>query len=258
MAKYLDSDGLTRVWGKITARVDSLKAVATTEADGMMSSEDKTNLDACVDTKLSTTEKEWVESQLFNKLFVGTITANPSSHVFSGESKTVTFTLTTKYDGALVDLDSVPSGWTKTATGTYTKTATITSTTGSTVGSGAVTCVYNGNSKSAGNVNCSNVKYSYYYLSKETSLSAFPTSGLVQLSTSNSINGDKTIDVKEDGQYVYFIIANTSKLNNVQQLGLDYLQSKTGTSLVRTDYGTYTVFRSANSMAAGSQKVTIS
>jgi len=44
----------------------------------------------------------------------------------------------------------------------------------------------------------------------------------------------------------------------VQQLGLDYLSDKAGASVTRTNYGTYKVYRSANSMAVGSQTVTIS
>lgn len=236
--------------------------LATTEIDGLITAEDKTNLDACVETKLSASEKSWVEDQLFNTLFTASISASPSSSVFSGKDITVTYTLTTKYDSTNVDLDSVPSGWTKSSTGVYTKTGTITSSTGSSINSGSVTCTYNKRSKTASAASSSNIKYSYILTSTASSLTTsdldtIATSG-TQISTNNTITGDKTINITTDKSYVYFVIANTSTLKNVQQLGLDYLENKTGTSLVRTGYGTYKVYRSANSMAVGTQTVTIS
>jgi len=259
-AKADASDTYTKT--EVDAKDTALKATATTTTDGMMSSTDKTNLEACVETKLSATEKEWVASQLFNKLFVGSISASPSSKTYEGSDYDVTFTLTTKYDGELVDVDAVPSGWTKTATGTYTKTATATSSTGSSIGSGNVTVTYQGNSKSIGGASCSNVKDSYILLSTASALTTADLDGIAtngtKLNSGNSVTGNKTIDVTVDSSYVYFVISNTSSLKNVQQLGLDYLSDKAGVSLSRTNYGTYKVYRSANAMAVGSQSVTIS
>lgn len=236
--------------------------MATTDASGVMSKEDKTNLDACVETKLSSSEKAWVEEQLFNTLFTATISASPSSSVFEGKDITVTYTLTTKYDGNNVDLDSIPSGWTKSSTGVYTKTGVITSSTGSSINSGNATCTYNERSKTANAASSNNIKYSYILTSTASSLTTsdldtIATNG-TQISTSNTISGDKTINITTDKSYVYFVISNTSTLKNVQQLGLDYLEDKVGTSLTRTDYGTYKIYRSANSMSVGTQTVTIS
>lgn len=240
--KYLDSAGVTYLWGKI----DDTYLKKTDES---------------LDNIPSAAEKQWIADQLFAKLFTCSISASPSSTTFAGSNVTVTFTLTTKYDGTTVDIDSVPSGWTKSATGTYTKTGTITSTTGSSINSGSVTCTYNGNSKSAGAAYCTNIKDSYILLADKESLTtsdldSIATNG-TKINSNNSITGDKTISLTSEA-YVFFVISNTSSLKNVQQLGLDYLQSKTGTSVTRTNYGTYTVYRSANKMAAGSQTVTIS
>lgn len=206
---------------------------------------------------LTTAEKSWIEKQLFDSLFTCTITASPSSGVYP-DNTSVGYTLTTKYDGTLVDLDSVPSGWDKTGTGTYVAYYDVTDTTGSSISSGSVTCTYNGSSKTASAASYTNIKYSYIYYSAAESLTEFPETGLTQLSTSNNISGDKTLTIDADGKYVYFIIANTSILNNVQQLGLNYLQDDGGTALTREGYGTYTVYRSANAMSQGTQTVTIS
>lgn len=216
-----------------------------------------------VDAKdLTAAEKSWVADQLFNKLFTGSISASPSSKTFVGASYNVTFTLQTKYDGALVDVDAVPSGWTRTATGTYTKTVTATSSTGASVSSGSVSVTYNGNSKTIGGASCTNVKDSYILLSTSEALTQDDLDGVatngVKINSGNSVSGDKTINVTEEGSYVYFVISGTSSLRNVQQLGLDYLSDKTGTQMTRTGYGAYKVYRSANSMSVGEQSVTIS
>lgn len=210
---------------------------------------------------LTTAEKSWIEDQLFDSLFTCTISASPSSGVYSGTDSTVTYTLTTKYDGTLVDLDETPSGWTKSSTGTYTKTATVRNSTSASINSGSVTCTYNYKSKTASAAYYTNTKYSYMYYSQNESISALDDvladPSIVQLSTSNNISGSKTLDISGNDLYVYFIIANTSKLNNVQQLGLDYLQDKTGTTLTSDALGTFTVYRSANAMSEGTQTVTI-
>jgi len=248
--EYIYANSKWEILGEYKSDVD-LSDYVTTE-----------QLESATSTALSEAEKEWVEDQLFAKLFTGSITASPSSVNFAGSSVTVTYTLTTKYDGTLVDLDSVPSGWTKAGTGTYTKAATISASTGSSINSGSVSCVYKGNTKTIGAAGCTNVKDSYILLSTATALTtsdldSIATNG-TKINSGNSIAGDKTISITAAGSYVYFVIANTSTLKNVQQLGLDYLSDKAGASVTRTNYGTYKVYRSANSMAVGSQTVTIS
>ncbi len=214
-----------------------------------------------VKNALSDTEKKWIADQLFAKLFTGSISASPSSSVFSGSDISVTFTLSTKYDGVAVDLDSVPDGWTRTTTGTYTKTGTINSTTGSSISSGSVNCVYNGNTKSVGGASSSNIKYSFYIESTAESLSSTDLDALVdstaaKISTSNSLSGDKKYTMSADG-YLYFVIANTSSISDVQAMNVSILQSKTPVNISRTNYGSYKVYRSAAKLGAGEQSFTI-
>ncbi len=214
-----------------------------------------------VKNSLSDAEKKWIEDQLFEKLFVVAISANPSSSVFSGSSIAVTFTLTAKYDGSLVDLDEVPSGWTKTAVGTYTKSGEITSTSGSSINSGSVSCKYNGNSKTASAAYSNNTKYSFYIESTAESLSSTDLDALVdstsaKISTSNSLAGDKKYTMSADG-YLYFVISNTSSISDVQAMNVSILQSKTPTNITRTNYGSYKVYRSAAKLGAGEQSFTI-
>lgn len=219
------------------------------------------NKKLAVKNAISDAEKKWIADQLFAKLFTGSISAAPSSHVFAGEAKDVVFTLSTKYDGAAVDCDEVPSGWSRTGVGTYTKTVQITSATGSSVTSGGASCKYNGNSKSIGAASCTNTKYSFYIESEKESLTAEDLNAIVdstaaKISTSNSIAGDKKYTMKSAG-YLYFVVANTSSLSDVQAMNVSILQSKTPVSLVRTDYGTYKVYRSGAKLGAMEQSFTI-
>lgn len=250
-----------------TEAVNEVIIGAATKAEaGLMTASDKAKLDNLnADTALSTAEKEWIEKQLFDSLFTGSISASPTSVVDT--TATVTFTLTTKYDGTLVDLDSVPSGWTKESTGTYTKTGSVTDSTGASINSGSVTATYKGNSKTIAAASCTHIKKSYIYVSKTTP--TYSDLGTIKLKgtvlnngTSNSITGDKTVTITEDGQKVYFIISNTSILNNVQQLGLDYLASKAYFQLSQTSgkasLSDYKMYVSANTMAVGTQTVTVS
>lgn len=214
-----------------------------------------------VKNPLSDAEKKWIADQLFAKLFTGSISAAPSSHIFAGAAKDVVFTLSTKYDGKAVDCDSVPSGWTRTGVGTYTKTVQITSSTGSSVTSGGVTCVYQGNSKSVSAAYCTNTKYSFYIESTKEALAADDLNAIVdataaKISTSNSITGDKKYTMKS-AAYLYFVVSNTSSLSDVQAMNVSILQSKTPVSLVRTDYGTYKVYRSGAKLGAMEQSFTI-
>lgn len=214
-----------------------------------------------VKNAISDAEKKWIADQLFAKLFTGSISAAPSNHVFAGADKDVVFTLSTKYDGKAVDCDSVPSGWVRTGVGTYTKTVQITSATGSSVTSGSVTCVYQGNSKSVSAASCTNTKYSFYVESTKESLTAEDLNAIVdataaKISTSNSITGDKKYTMK-GAAYLYFVVANTSNLSDVQAMNVSILQSKTPVSLVRTNYGTYKVYRSGAKLGAMEQSFTI-
>lgn len=210
---------------------------------------------------LSNSEKRWIEDQLFNKLFVASISANPSSGTFNGANVTVTFTLTTKYDNQVVDLDTVPAGWTKTATGTYTKVGNVTADTGSSINSGSVNCTYRGRSKNAGAASYTNIKKSYLLLSTKDSLVASDLTNLDQvgvattINNGNSVAGSKTVNVTEAGSYAYFIIANTSSVSSITQFNQNFVN--TPTSLVRTGFGSYKVYRSKLALGVGTQTVDI-
>lgn len=292
-SKYLDYFGLEYFWEKVQSYIDdaddALSSQLTTSSSDSsitVTVDDITGTDIVVNiddstikqddynqlyvvNALSDTEKGWIEEQLFDSLMVVTIsrTSPTTSYViFSGSSVTVTWTLTATYDGTLVDLDTVPTNWTWTATGTYTYSTTISSTTGSSVSSGSVTCYYTPSStqfsKTASSVSYTNVKYSYIYCTTDESLSSlddidFDTDATMMntSTTSNTISGSKDITFTA-GQYAYFIVANTSSLSSVTQLGLTWINSGY-TSMTRTNYGTYKVYRSINSMSAGTQSVTV-
>lgn len=290
--KYLDYDGLKHFWENVQDYVDdgdtsvtvqssdnSITVVKNYDADSD-GDVDGINIQVNIDNStikqdddnqlyvvnaLSDGEKGWIEEQLFDTLFTCTISRSATYVIFLGSSTTVTWTLTTTYDGDPVDLDEVPSGWTRTGTGTYTKTSTISSTTGSSVSSGSVTCYYTPSStqfsKTASSVSCTNVKYSYIYCTTDESISSldsvdFDSATMMNTSTAtNTISGSKSITFEAD-QYAYFIVANTSSLSSVTQLGLSYINSSYS-SLTRTNYGTYKVYRSINAMGAGTQSVTV-
>lgn len=210
---------------------------------------------------LSDSEKRWIEDQLFNKLFSASITANPSSGTFNGANVTVAFTLTTKYDGKPVDLDALPSGWTKSATGTYTKTGTVTADTGSSINSGSVNCTYKGRSKNANAAYYTNIKKSYLMLSTKDALAASDLTNLDQagvataINSGNNVAGAKTVTVTTANSYAYFIIANTSSVSSITQFNQNFVNAPT--SLVRTGFGTYKVYRSKLALGVGTQTVDI-
>lgn len=210
---------------------------------------------------LSDSEKRWIEEQLFNKLFVATISANPSSGTFNGANVNVAFTLTTKYDNKVVDLDVVPEGWTKSATGTYTKIGNVTADTGASISSGSVNCTYNGHNKTAASATYTNVKKSYLMLSTKDALAAadltnLDTAGVATaINNGNNVAGTKTITVATENSYAYFIIANTSNVNSITQFSQNFVEAPT--SLVRTSFGTYKVYRSTLALGVGVQTVEI-
>lgn len=210
---------------------------------------------------LSDSEKHWIEDQLFNKLFVASISANPSSSTFNGANVTVTFTLTTKYDNKAVDLDAVPEGWTKSAVGTYTKVGSVTANTGSSISSGFVSCTYNERRKTASSATYTNIKKSYLMLSTKYALSAADLTNLdtvdvaTVINNGNNVAGTKTITVTTANSYAYFIIANTSNVNSITQFNQNFVDSPT--SLVRTNFGTYKVYRSTLALGVGVQTVDI-
>lgn len=221
-----------------------------------------------VDYPLSETEYNWIAEQLFDELFTVSISSssdNSNGHWFEGESYTVTFTLTCKYDGTLVDPTSISSSstWTQTSTGTYTTTKTVTSSSSS-VSTGTTTCYYSIGSKSTSG-SWTSYKHSYIYLSTDEEFDTSLTIEQIEAdentitmnSSNNSISGDYTITITETGQYVYFIIASTCSLSSVTQLGLNYLQDGY-TSFTDDSYGTYKVYRSSVSMSEGSQDITVS
>lgn len=53
--------------------------------------------------------------------FAVTTSGSATLYTDANSSTTLAVTVTTKFDGEAVDCDSVPTGWTRTATGTYTK-----------------------------------------------------------------------------------------------------------------------------------------
>lgn len=222
---------------------------------------------------LSDIEKSWIEDESFDTLFTVSISRDSSYYVYSGESYTVTFTLTCKYNGELMKLYSTPSGWTYSSTGTYTKEVTVSSSTGSSVSSGSVTCMYDeDSSKTASSISVTNVKYSYVVYSSDETLSEDTLTDLINndsntqtLNTSTSsntiANENYTLTVPEDGDYVFFAISNTSSLSDVKQAGVSVLSTDTSVSplsVTYTNYGTYTVYRSASAQLAGDRSVTIS
>lgn len=224
---------------------------------------------------LSDNEKYIVEKNTFDAFFTAKITYSSDASttsgaysVFDGSSYAVTWTLTTSYsdkDGntSKVDLKSVPSGWTRINIGVYTKTTTVSKTTGASFNSGSVTCDYNtGNNTFTSTVSAVthyNVKYSYIYCTTESSISSLDDLDFLSMTkmntgTSNTISGSKSINFAA-GQYAYFIVANTSNVSSITQLGLNYINSVS--YMERTNYGTYKVYRSINSMGAGTQSVTV-
>lgn len=74
----------------------------------------------------------WVMQQMQGELyeqamakFVVTTTATGDSYISDvSASTTMTVTVTVKFDGSSVDADTTPTGWTRTALGTYTKSIT--------------------------------------------------------------------------------------------------------------------------------------
>lgn len=220
-----------------------------------------TGSEFAVKNPLSDAEAKWIADQLFAKLFTCSISASPANSVFAGTPIDITFTLSTKYDSKAVDLDEVPTGWNRTAIGTYTKAGQITSSTGGSINSGSVSCKYQGNTKTASAASAGNTKYSFYIESNKEALTAEDLNAIVdstaaKISTSNSITGDKKYTMKS-AAYLYFVVANTSNLNDVQAMNVSILQSKTPTQITRTNYGTYKVYRSGAKLGAMEQSFTI-
>lgn len=215
-----------------------------------------------VNNALSNSEKALIEGQLFNAEFTAVINANPSSISYAGKEVIVTYTLTTKYGANAVDLDSVPTGWTRTAVGTYTKSATVGTDTGSSISSGVVACSYKSRNKNSNSAGVSIYKPSYVLYSDKESLTADDLTNLATagtlLSADNNVKANgKSIQAKTAGQYAYFCISNTSSISDVQQLGASILQNKSGVALDRTNYGTYKVYRTANALGTQALSVNI-
>lgn len=194
------------------------------------------------------------------------ITCSDDVVVYQGEEYTITWTLTCKYNDQLVDLDEVPDGWTQDSTGVYTKTDTITESTGSSISSGDIDCVYADYNITVSSISCDIVIPSYIFFSDSEELDDSQlTSGIadngieINVDNTNAISDDVTFTVPEDGMYVYFAISSTSSINDVLQSKFSYLSTDDTfpQSLTRENYGTYTVYRSANVMSAGEQQVTI-
>ena len=95
-------------------------------------------------------------------------------------------------------------------------------------------------------------------LTEETLIQLICNGGTV-ISSDETIAGDYTIEVPEDGNYVYFVIAEAATLNSVTQIGLNYLSTDEifPQTIDIANCGTYTIYRSANAMSAGSQLITI-
>ena len=221
-------------------------------------------------------DEEDTDSDLDEDLFTVSVTASTSNYLFQGEDDTITFTLRATYDGTAVDLDSVPSGWTRARTGTYTKTQTITKETESNLSSGSVSCTYEGMTKTASAATCVVVKWSYAFGSSATSIddcdeiaelfaNATDEDALAELDVtilnetttqSNDITGTHEVTT-DKGEYVYFCISPTSEIDSITQMGLSFIDSDYKESYSDDAYGTYTIYRSTVTMGAVTQSIVI-
>lgn len=210
-------------------------------------------------------EKELLESQLFEKNFTTQITlqkydklGNPTSSVDPCEVAKVVFTLTAKYSGNPVVLDSVPAGWEfNEASKTYTKTETG----NTTIGSGSPSCVYKEKSKTASGVTSVVNKYFFILYSDAT----LPTKDEIirsgQAHLVSSIKGNYTIQPRQN-LYTWFIFPQGMEPSSITQLGLNYIAPETnklnGVTWKQTNLGTYTLYHSLNTGNGLQQNIVIS
>lgn len=210
-------------------------------------------------------EKELLESQLFEKNFTTQITlqkydklGNPTSSVDPCEVAKVVFTLTAKYSGNPVVLDSVPAGWEfNEASKTYTKTETG----NTTIGSGSPSCVYKEKSKTASGVTSVVNKYFFILYSDAT----IPTKDEIirsgQAHLVSSVKGNYTIQPRQN-LYTWFIFPQGMEPSSITQLGLNYIAPETnklnGVTWKQTNLGTYTLYHSLNTGNGLQQNIVIS
>ena len=210
-------------------------------------------------------EKELLEFQLFEKNFTTQITlqkydklGNPTSSVDPCEVAKVVFTLTAKYSGNPVVLDSVPAGWEfNEASKTYIKTETG----NTTIGSGSPLCVYKGKSKTASEVTSVVNKYFFILYSDAT----LPTKDEIirsgQAHLVSSVKGNYTIQPRQN-LYTWFIFPQGMEPSSITQLGLNYIAPETnklnGVTWKQTNLGTYTLYHSLNTGNGLQQNIVIS
>ena len=210
-------------------------------------------------------EKELLEFQLFEKNFTTQITLQkydkfevPTSSVDPCEVAKVVFTLTAKYSGNPVVLDSVPAGWEfNEASKIYTKTEIG----NTTIGSGSPSCVYKGKPKTASEVTSVVNKYFFILYSDAT----LPTKDEIirsgQAHLVSSVKGYYTIQPRQN-LYTWFIFPQGMEPSSITQLGLNYIAPETnklnGVTWKQTNLGTYTLYRSLNTGNELQQNIIIS
>ena len=210
-------------------------------------------------------EKELLEFQLFEKNFTTQITlqkydklGNPTSSVDPCEVAKVVFTLTAKYSGNPVVLDSVPAGWEfNEASKIYTKTEIG----NTTIGSGSPSCVYKGKPKTASEVTSVVNKYFFILYSDAT----LPTKDEIirsgQAHLVSSVKGNYTIQPRQN-LYTWFIFPQGMEPSSITQLGLNYIAPETnklnGVTWKQTNLGTYTLYHSLNTGNGLQQNIVIS
>lgn len=214
-------------------------------------------------------EKKLLASQVFDRNFTTQITLQkydklgvPTSSVDPCEVAKVVFTLTAKYSGNPVILDSVPAGWEFNETSkTYTKTETG----NTTVGSGSPVCAYTTSgftgSKTASEVTSIVNRY-FFILYSDANL---PTRDEIirsgQAHLVSSVKGNYTIQPRQN-LYTWFIFPQGMEPSSITQLGLNYIAPETNklnrVTWKQTNLGTYTLYHSLNTGNGLKQNIVIS
>ncbi len=225
---------------------------------------------------LTSAQKAWINSQMADalaeeaktKFSVSTSTSGTTSYsVDALASATMTVTVTTSFDGALVDCDPVPSGWTRSGTGTYTKSCTSTS--GSAASVAAATFTYTPSSGDYEGITVSkdstaksiSVTKPFYYGWAASSYTADNVATVVSTLTRQTANtGSGTFTTAPSESSKFWIVVPSNRTATMKQLGQsisDVAVTKTFTSpqnadIVLTGYKVYissNEFTSAPSIA---------
>lgn len=226
----------------------------------------------------------FIKANLYTPAVSNNKPANNNALDLSAGAHETVFTVTCKdANGTLMDMASGfpkygSTSFTKSSTGTYTYTldetlATLKASSAQAL-SVSISCQYGGVTK-----NLSSSRYikkpSFIFYSATSSytattgkpivdnlLSGTATTGITVATTLNSysIAGDRTFSIT-NGQYCYFAVpvyTDATKLSNVKQLGVPWLENTTGVEITTTSWGKYKLFRSKNTGNGKSQTVTLS